>query len=60
MAFLVLAFSAACSQNSADDDVYEQGVDRSKVVYEQSVDRSKVVYEQSVDRSKVVYEQTEN
>ena len=57
LTFLVL-FIAACTDNTADDQTYEFGVDRSKVVKEQSVDRGKVVKEQSVDRTKVVKEQS--
>ena len=58
MASLVLVASAACTQNTADDAAYEQGVDRTTVVNgdKRSVDRSTVVNgdRQSVDRSTVV------
>lgn len=57
MAFLVLVAAAACSSDSADESVYEQGVDKSKVTTSpQSVDKSKVTSSprtQSVDKSKV-------
>ena len=56
-AFIILAASVACTKDTADDSVYEQGVDRTKVTTgpQQSVDRTKVTTgpQQSVDRTKV-------
>ncbi len=52
LACLVLVL-AACTDDSADNALYEQGVDKSKVRSSNSVDKSKVRSSNSVDKSKV-------
>lgn len=52
LACMVL-IAAACTDDSADNAVYEQGVDKTKVTTSNSVDKSKVTTSNSVDKSKV-------
>ena len=58
MAFLVLAFTSACTENTADQDVYEQGVDKTKLINgdKKSVDKRNLVNgdKQSVDKRNLV------
>lgn len=47
---------ASCTVDNADDGLYEQGVDKSKITKPaQSVDKSKITKPTSVDKSKVSY-----
>ena len=54
MACAILMGAAACTDDSADSSLYENGIDRSKVEKSNSIDRSKVQKNNtSIDRSKV-------
>ncbi len=52
LACLVLVL-AACTDDSADSALYEQGVDKTKVRSSNSVDKTKVRSSNSVDKTKV-------
>ncbi|NAS13600.1 hypothetical protein [Poritiphilus flavus] len=48
----LILMAASCTTDTADDQAYEQGVDRSKITIK-NVDRSKITVKNAVDRSKV-------
>ena len=60
MALVVLVGAGACTQDSADNALYEQGVDRSTIINgdaKNSVDRSTIINgdaKKSVDRSTII------
>ena len=52
----LILMAASCTTDSADDSVYEQGVDKSKIVVpSRAVDKSKIIVpSRAVDKSKII------
>jgi hypothetical protein len=58
LACLVL-FVAACTENTADDAIYEQGIDKNKIILDNknSIDKNKIILEnqrESIDKNKII------
>ncbi len=49
----LILMAASCTTDTADDNAYEEGVNRSKITKTNSVDRSKITTTNSVDKSKI-------
>ena len=57
LACAVLIVAAACTDNSADDSVYEDGIDKNKIILKRSIDKNKIILKNneasSIDKNKI-------